>query len=175
MRIVPNANPFLVLWFDSYPLSHSLFMLLVWAFAFGYLYRRRTGDRRAALVIGLLVVSHWVLDVITHRADMPLYPDGPVVGLGLWHSVLATVIVESVMLLAGVVIYLNTTRARDGIGRWGVAAMIVLLALSYYGSLFAAPPPNASALAVGGIIFGWVFVLFAWWVDRHRDVVPRLP
>jgi membrane-bound metal-dependent hydrolase YbcI (DUF457 family) len=168
-HVVPGRNPFLTLWLDDYPLSHSLFTLLVWGALFGYVYRRRTGDQRAALVIGLLVVSHWVLDFITHRPDEPLYPGGPEVGLGLWNYPVATVIVESVMLLAGVVIYLRTTRARNAIGRWGFWGLIVLLAGGYYSSLFTPSPTDIKALAIGGIIFGWVFVLFAWWVDRHRD------
>jgi hypothetical protein len=175
-HVVPGPNPFLTLQLDDIPYSHSLFTLIVWGALFGYVYRRRTGDRRAALVIGLLVVSHWVLDFITHRPDMPLYPGSPLVGLGLWNSPAATVIVEAIMLIAGVVIYTRGTRARDGIGRWGFWSLIVLLALSYLSSLFAPAPTNQTALAVGGIIFGWVFVIFAWWVDRHREaiIVPML-
>ena len=114
VHAVPNPNSFLVGWFDAYPYSHSLFMLIVWGALYGFLYRARTGDKRAALVIGILVVSHWVLDVITHRPDMPLYPGGPEVGLGLWNSAPATIAVEALMLLFGVAIYVRTTRAREG-------------------------------------------------------------
>jgi len=170
VHIVGGSNPFLILWFDSYPLSHSLLMLLVWGAVYGFLYRARTGDKRAAIVIALLVVSHWVLDFVTHRPDMPLYPGGPKVGLGLWNSASGTVIVETAMLIAGVAIYIRTTRARDRIGGWGLWALVLLLALGYYGSLFTPPPPSTNALAIGGIIFGWVFVSLAWWVDRHREV-----
>jgi membrane-bound metal-dependent hydrolase YbcI (DUF457 family) len=174
-HIEPRSNPFLTLWLDDYPYSHSLFALIVWGTLCGYLYRARTGDKRAAVVIALLVVSHWVLDFVTHRPDMPFYPGSPEVGLGLWSSPAATVIVESLMLLAGIVIYLRTTRARDGIGRWGFWGLMVLLAGSYYSTLFTPPPPSMNALAIGGIIFAWVFVLFAWWVDRHREPTPGLP
>lgn len=170
-HVIPGPNPFLTLWLDDYPISHSLLTLIVWGALFGFLYYRRRGDRRAALVIGLLVVSHWVLDFVTHRPDMPLYPGGPEVGLGLWNYPIATVIVESAMLLAGVALYLRTTRARDAIGRWGFWGVIVLLAGSYYSTLFAPTPTNMNALAIGGIVFGWVFVILAWWVDRHRDAV----
>src|SRR5579859_365070 len=175
VHAVPNANSFLTFWFDDYPYSHSLFMLIVWGALYGYLYRRKTGDKRAAVVIGLLVVSHWVLDVITHRPDMPIYPDGPQVGLGLWNSPTATIVVEVLMLIAGVAIYVSTTRARDGIGRWGLWSLAALLLIAYGGSIKSPPPPNNTALGVGGIIFGSVFVLFAWWVDRHREVVQQVP
>ena len=171
-HVVPGANPFLTLWLDDYPISHSLFTLIVWGALFGYLYQRRRGDHRAALVIGALVVSHWVLDFVTHRPDEPIYPGGPEVGLGLWNYVTATVIVETGMLLAGVIIYLRSTRGRDAIGRWGFLGLIVLLAGGYYASLFTPTPTDMKALAIGGIIFGWVYVLLAWWVDRHREAIP---
>ena len=170
-HVVPGPNPFLTLWLDDYPWSHSLFALIVWGALFGYLYRAKTGDKRAGLLIGLLVVSHWVLDFVTHRPDEPLYPGGAGLGLGLWNYPTATVIVESLLLLAGVALYLHTTRARDGIGRWGFWGLIVLLAGSYYSTLFTPAPTNMTALAIGGIVFGWVFVLLAWWVDRHRDAI----
>ena len=51
-----------------------------------------------------------------------------------------------------------------------IRSLVLLLALGYYGSLFTPPPLSTNALAVGGIIFGWVFVSLAWWVDRHRGV-----
>lgn len=175
VHAVPNANPFLVGWFDDYPYSHSLFMLIVWGALFGYLYRFRTGNRRGALVIGLLVVSHWVLDFITHRPDMPIYPGGPKVGLGLWNSMTGTIVVEGLMLVLGVAIYARSTRARDGIGRWGFWSLVALLVIAYIGSIKTPPPSSITALAVGAIIFGWVFVLFAWWVDRHRDATTGLP
>src|SRR6476660_8018456 len=150
-------------------------MLIVWGALFSYLYRFRTGDRRGALVIGLLVVSHWVLDFITHRPDMPIYPGGPRVGLGLWNSMTGTIVVEGLMLLLGVAIYARTTHARDGIGRWGFWSLVALLVIAYIGSIKTPPPSSITALAWGAIIFGWVFVLFAWWVDRHREATTGLP
>ena len=174
-HVVPGPNPFLTLWLDDYPYSHSLFALIVWGAVFGYLYKVRRGDRRAAVVIGLLVVSHWVLDFVTHRPDIQLYPGGAKLGLGLWNSVAGTVIVESVMLIAGVAIYFRATRARDGIGRWGIWALALLLAAGYYGSLFSPTPTDTNALAIGGLVFEAVFVLVAWWVDRHRDATSNHP
>ena len=170
-HVVPAPNPFLTLWLDDYPYSHSLFALTVWGALLGYLYRAKTGDKRAALVIGLLVVSHWVLDFVTHRPDIQLYPGGARLGLGLWNSPTATVIVESVMLITGVAIYARVTRARDAIGRWGLWGLIALLAASYYSSLFTPTPIDIRALAIGGIFFELVFVAVAWWVDRHREAL----
>ncbi len=169
-RVVPDPNPFLVLWLDDFPISHSLLTLVGWGALFGLLYRVRTGYARGAVVVGLLVVSHWVLDFVTHRPDMPLYPGSAEVGLGLWNSVAGTLIVEGAMFIAGVAIYAGTTRARDAIGRYGFWALVLVLAGSYVGSLFAPVPPGMMGMAVGAIVFGWLFVLFGMWVDRHREL-----
>src|SRR5712691_12342471 len=112
-HLVPGPNPFLMLWLDSIPISHSLLTLIAWGVLFAAVYRMRTGYAKGAIVVALAVVSHWVLDVVTHRPDMPLYPGGPKLGLGLWNSVTATVIIEVVMFAAGTWIYPRTTRARS--------------------------------------------------------------
>ena len=169
VSFVPNSNPFLRAVFDAYPISHSLLTLLAWAALFAWLYRSRTGYARGATVVALSVLSHWLLDFATHRPDMPLYPGGPTVGLGLWNSAAGTVAVEGAMFVVGVRIYLKTTRARDGVGRYGLWGLFALLVLSYVGSLFSGPPPTLRALAIGGIVFGWLFVAWAAWADRHRE------
>ena len=172
-HVVPGPNPFLTLWLDSIPISHSLVTLIGWGALFGFAYRARTGDGRGAGVLALLVVSHWVLDFVTHRPDMPLYPGGTPLGLGLWNSVVGTVVVEAVMFVAGVWLYAGATRARDRAGSYGFWTLIAVLVLSYAGSPFSPPPPTRVALAVGGIIFGWLFLAWAWWGDAHREGVPR--
>ncbi len=171
VTITPASDPFLNLTFDSYPITHSLLTLVGWGLLFGVLYRMRTAYARGALVVALLVVSHWVLDFVVHRPDLPLYPGGPKVGLGLWNSVAGTVSVEAVMFVGGIGVYLATTRARDRVGRYGLWAFVALLAASYGASLVSPPPPSVPALAVGGIVFGWLFVAWAAWVDRHREYV----
>ncbi len=168
-HFIPGPNPFLTLWLDSIPISHSLVTLIGWGALFGLAYRARTGDGRGWRVLALLVVSHWVLDFVTHRPDMPLYPGGTPLGLGLWNSVAGTVGVEGVTFAAGTWLYATATRPRDQVGRYAFWALIAVLVLSYVGSLFSPPPPTRVALAVGGIIFGWLFVVWGWWADGHRD------
>jgi len=134
-HVVPGPNPFLTLWLDSIPISHSLVTLIGWGALFGFAYHTLSGDGRAGVIIALLVVSHWVLDFVTHRPDMPLYPGGRGLGLGLWNSVSGTVMTESVMFAAGLWLYAAGTRARGGVGRYGFWALVAVLLLSYYGSL----------------------------------------
>jgi len=166
-----GPNPFLVLWLDSIPISHSLLTLIAWGALFAGLYHWRTGYARGALVVALAVVSHWVLDFVTHRPDMPVYPGGPNLGLGLWNSVAGTIVVEAAMVVVGVWMYLRATRARDAVGRNGLAALLTVLVLSYVGSLLGGPPPSMRAVEIGGIIFGWLFVGWAAWADRHREAI----
>ena len=170
-HIVPGPNPFLTLWLDFIPISHSLITLIGWGVLFALAYRQRTGYGRGALVVALLVVSHWVLDFVTHRPDMPLYPCGTPLGLGLWNSVTGTLAVEGVMLVAGLWLYAGATRPRDRTGRYGFWSLIAMLVLSYVGSLLTPPPPIGVAFAIGAIIFGWLFVAWAAWADRHREAI----
>jgi len=95
VRIEPGATAFTPLVFDSYPWSHSLAMAIVWGIAFALVARSRGVDRRAARLLAALLVSHWVLDWITHAPDMPLWPgSAPRFGLALWDSLAGTYAVE---------------------------------------------------------------------------------
>jgi membrane-bound metal-dependent hydrolase YbcI (DUF457 family) len=167
-----GTNPFLTITLDHYPISHSLLALIGWGVVFAVLYRWRTGYGRGALVVALLVVSHWVLDFVTHRPDMPLWPGGPKVGLELWASVPGSVIVEGVLFAAGVWIYARATRARDAVGRIGLWTLAGLLVLLYAASLLPSPPPPPGAFALVGIGLTVVLLGLGVWVDRHREARP---
>jgi hypothetical protein len=108
-----------------------------------------------------------VLDLATHRPDLPLYPGGAKVGLGLWNSVVGTLVVEVAMFVAGLWLYLGSTRASDGVGRFGFWALVLLIVLVYLSSFTSPPPASVAALAGFGMA-GWLPPFWAWWVDRHR-------
>lgn len=169
VEIVPAATAVNPLRFVSYPWSHSLVALTLWGVALAAIVAlvRRSRLVEAATIAGL-VLSHWVLDVASHTPDMPVTLTGETrLGLGLWRSLPATVAVELALLTLGTWIYLRSTRARDRIGARGLGVLLGLLVILYAGSLFGPPPPSIAALAwsAEGI---WLFVLFGWWVDRHR-------
>lgn len=168
VRIVPENSALTQLDFLSYPYSHSLVALIGWGLLLGVAYRSVFGGRRTVWVISGLVVSHWVLDYITHLPDMPIYPGGPKVGLGLWRSTLWTVVIETAMYAAGLWIYMTTTRARDRIGRWGFVSLAAFMMLIYVASLTSGPPPSVQAIAIAGILGAALLVVWAWWADRHR-------
>lgn len=169
VRIDPGNTAFTPLDFVSYPYSHSLLTLAVWGLVLGWFARDANHVRHVPLLTGL-VVSHWVLDVVTHRPDMPIVPFvGPKVGLSLWNSLPLTALVESVMFFAGVGIYLTSTRARDRIGRWGMWALIAFLMLAYFGDMPSTPPPTILALEILAIVATLIILIWSTWADAHRE------
>src|SRR5690348_7050880 len=131
VRIDAEApSPFLHLRFVRYPWSHSLAMAIVWGIVFAIAYRAKTGSTRGAGIVGVLVVSHWVLDWVTHQPDLQLAPGVATrVGLGLWRSPGATIAVEAVLFVVGLAVYARTTRSRDRAGRWGFWGFVAFLGL----------------------------------------------
>ncbi|MDE3129634.1 MAG: metal-dependent hydrolase [Acidobacteriota bacterium] len=172
--IRPRGSGFSALVFDHYPWTHSLLACALWALALGVGYRLLRRDTRAALVVGALVLSHWLLDVLTHPPDVLLWPGGQTkVGLALWSSVPATLSVEGSLFALGVALYLRSTRARDWTGEAGFWVLIGFLLAAYLGAAFGPPPPSLAVLAGTGLA-AWLVVLWGYWIDRHRGVsVPN--
>ena len=168
VRIDPGNTRFTPLDFISYPWSHSLLMLCVWATAFGAVYYAFTRYWPGAIAIWIGVVSHWVLDWVTHGPDMPLVPGGARYGLGLWNSVTGTLVVEIVMFAVGVWMYVRVTRAKDRIGRWAFIAYVVLLIAIYIADAFSPPPDNVAEIAWAGVAAAVILIPWAWWFDRNR-------
>lgn len=168
VRIAPGITKVQPFDFYDYPYSHSLTMALRWALAFGLIYYLARRNVRGAWVVGGLVLSHWVLDFVVHRPDLPLWPGGPMYGLGLWNSWPASISVEALLFGAGIWIYVGSTRARDRVGTYALWSLLGLLLLGWLGALFGPPPPNTHQLALGALAM-WVVVPWAWWADAHRE------
>lgn len=167
VRIEPGNTVVTPLNFYDYPISHSLIGAAGWSVALGLLYFFISRYRRGAWVVGLCVFSHWLLDAIVHRPDLPLAPGGNIyIGLGLWNSMIGTVIVETGLFIVGMALYLRSTTAKDRIGEYGLWSLAAFLLLIYFANLFGPPPPSEKIIAIAGNA-GWIFVLWAYWVDRH--------
>lgn len=167
VEIVPGYSAASPLRFTHYPISHSLLAMVGWGIAFGgvhYAWRRYL---RGAVTIGLLVVSHWFLDLIVHLPDLPIVPGGRGYGLGLWRSIPATLGVEGALFLICLLIYVRAFPARDKIGSIGLWAFVIFIVTIWIAGCFGPPPPSARAIGWVGLAM-WLLPLWAGWVDRHR-------
>ena len=174
VRIAPGITASTPLEFISYPYSHSLLTLSIFGAIFGRLITSRMHTARArrnavpGVVVFLLVVSHWVLDVITHIPDMPLYPGGPKFGLSMWNSVPATLVTETVLFALGVWLYTRATTPMDRIGSWTFVGVTAFLFVGFLVNAEAPPPPSVTALWVMALSLGALTLWLSWLADSHR-------
>ena len=167
VSVAPGNTAFTPLAFESYPWSHSLLMAGFWgAVAWGLTYRL-SKNQRVALLVGTVVVSHWILDFATHRPDLPLWPGGPKFGLGLWNSIPATILVEGGLFFAAIAVYVRAQKPRDALGKWAFWTLMGLASVIWITQPWSPPPPSSNAVAVValGIL---ILPLWAGWIDRHR-------
>lgn len=173
VRIVPGftaTNPL-----DLYymPYTHSLVAAILWSAGALIVYRFAwPGARwRAALLVGAAVFSHWVLDLIVHRPDLPLWDDSAKVGLGLWNHAAAAFCLEALVLFGGMWLYLRAVPAR----RWAMVAFgVIMLAIQAY-TFFGPPPVSGRSIAVTALVFYVLFAFVIWLLERPRRVAAAAP
>ncbi len=167
VQVAPGITAFTPIDFVSYPWSHSLLLAIGWGGLAAWMTSRQ-GTSRMGLVIGALVVSHWVLDWVSHRPDLPLWPGGPKAGLGLWYSIPATIAVEGALLAIGVALYVRVAPARDRVGVWALWSLVAVMAAIWLSGPVSPPPPSVLAIGITGIAGEVVFVSWARWIEKHR-------
>lgn len=169
VEVRPGITRVTPLDFVDYPISHSLVMGVVWGLVLGGLVWAVRRSARGALVVAILVASHWTLDLVVHRPDLPLAPGlATRVGFGLWSSLPGSIAAEILVLGLGVALYARATRPLDragSLGLWGLVAFLLGIQLS---SFLGPPPPGTRAIAVVGQA-QWLLVGWGYWIDRHRE------
>jgi membrane-bound metal-dependent hydrolase YbcI (DUF457 family) len=159
--------------FVFYPYSHSLIAVIGWAALFAVIYFVVRHSRIGAFVLGLAVVSHWLLDLVVHYPDLPLYPGNSILlGFSVWSSPFIAMVLELSIFAAGVRLYLRSTNPSDATGKWSLWSLVAVLLLIQIGNVFGAPPPSASAIAWVGQT-QWLLVAWGYWVDSHRHPVVK--
>ena len=173
-RIVAGITKASAFDFYDYPITHSLYAMCAWGFLLASMHFVLKRYRAGALAIFVGVVSHWFLDLIVHRPDLPLRPDSQdKYGFGLWDSIPGTVVLEGAIFTIGLWLYLNSTRPRDLAGRIGFWGMVLLLLLLWIPSLFGAAPPSMDAVAITGIVGALLILIWGYWIDRHRTALSE--
>jgi len=173
VRIVPGitrTNPL-----DLYymPYTHSLDGAIVWAVAGGIVYWlfRRVEGWPGAAVVSAAVFSHWILDLLVHRPDLPLYDDRLKIGLGLWNYPLPALTLELVILFGGMYPYLRATKAITAGGRYGMIVFGLVMTCVQVVVFFGSPPNSDRAAAVTALSSYCVFAAVAYWLEKKR--VPK--
>ena len=171
VRIVPGitaTNPF-----DLYymPYTHSLLGAAVWSVIAALAYRlfARLDGWLAAAIVGAAVFSHWILDLIVHRPDLPLYDDSYKVGLGLWNYPALAFALEIALLFGGIFLYLRATTPKDTIGRYGMVVFgLVTVTVQAY-VFFGPPPVSDKAAAATALVLYFVFAAIVYWLEQKRS------
>ena len=172
VRIDPQATVVTPFDFMSYPISHSLLSATGWAALAALAYWKVSRYWTGAVAIGGCVLSHWVLDWIVHRPDLPLYPGGPKAGLALWNSVPATLAAEAFFFGAGIWLYQRSTQATSKGGQIGWWTFVGFLVLVYAMNLLGPPPGSVEEVAFVTLAL-WLMPIWAWSFDRKRAFTAR--
>ncbi len=168
MRIVPGfteANAY-----DLYymPYTHGLSGSILLSFALGTVVALFIpGNRRTTLLlVAAASFSHWILDLIVHVPDLPLYDNSDKVGFGLWRHVLLSFPLELIVLGLGAWWYARATRFAENRRRYAFWAFVALLAAMQVYANFGPPPSSPEAMAVMALAFYTVLAGMAAWVER---------
>lgn len=152
----------------SMPYSHSLPAALLWSALAAALTRGLLRlPWRAAVIVALVVFSHWVLDLLVHRPDLALWFGSPKVGLGLWNQPLAEMALEVGLVAVAGAAWSAQRRARGRGTTPAVLFIAFLVAIQVIGSATPAAP-DPVALGRSALIVYLVIAGVAWLVDRGK-------
>ncbi len=156
-----------------FPFSHGLAAAAAWS-ALGAIVAwiacaRLPGSRaRVALIAAAAVFSHWLLDALVHRPELPLAGAGSAtIGLALWDSLAVALAVEAALVAAGLVLYVRGSGLSRGRAAALVALVLVTLALTVAGMTVAPPPPSAQAMAATSLVTIVVVCAGIGWLARR--------
>ena len=172
MNIVPGFTESTHFELEYVPYTHSLVGSVFWAAVayavFRWLFVKK---QSVALVIALAVFSHWILDLITHTPDLPLWTDDTMkLGLGLWNSAAATYALEAILLIGALLLYTRQTQASSALGKYGMPVFVVVMLLINIVNIYGPPPAGGKVeMAISAMVAYLAFAGIAFWLDRKRS------
>lgn len=168
VKIEPGNTAFTPLNFTHYPYSHSVLAVVIWAALFAIVYYFFNRNKKGALLLSGLVISHWLLDFLTHRPDLPLsFDESKLLGLGFWNHIILTIIVEGGLFLFGIFFYLKATRAINKKGNVLFWSFVIFLLVIYILNIAGPPPPDEKTIGYAGLL-QWLFIGWGYWIDKNR-------
>jgi FtsH-binding integral membrane protein len=168
-EIKPGVTSVTPLDFTYYPFTHSLFGVIVWAVLFAMVYFLIKKNSRTAIILGLIVLSHWFLDLLVHIPDLPIFPGYSLkVGFGIWNNFALTIIVEGLVFVIGTYIYFKITKPKNKIGIYSLVGLIIFLVAMYISNLIGSPPPSVEAIGIIGNA-QWLIIIWGYWIDKNRE------
>lgn len=155
------------------PYSHSLSAAILWSTLFALLVYAFYRDTRGAVVSFLVVISHWILDLVAHREDLSIF-GGPIkFGFGIWNWRWLALGVEFGVFFAGLLLYLSAAPPRDRTGTWSLASLVMLLIAAQMAIAFS--PGQMLEELDWAVLSQFLLVFWAVWIDRHRVTEFTLP
>lgn len=168
VSILSVKNGFSALNFFDYPLSHSLIMTIGWSFVFAVVYYLISSDKKSAVFLFFAVVSHWFLDLVVHTPDLPVdLGNYTKFGFGLWNSVVLTILLETTLFVAAILMYVNMKNKANFSVEMKFWFLIVMMYLVYLMNAFGPPPADIIMLAWGAQL-QWIFIFLAYWIDYEN-------
>jgi hypothetical protein len=176
LRIVPGfteANPY-----DLYymPYTHGLPGSIVCSLILGGIVALFTTGNRGAtvLLVAAASFSHWILDLVVHTSDLPLYDNTAKVGFGLWRHVAFSLPLELIVLGLGAWLYARVTEFASPGRRYLFWSFVIFLTVLQVYANFSPPPSSPEAMAVTVLALYGVLVLLAAWVEWMVTVPPEV-
>jgi hypothetical protein len=115
-------------------------------------------------------VASWILDLVVHKPDLPLYGNTAKVGFGLWQHVVLSFPLELLVLGLGAWLYTRTIKFAGAKGLYVFWGFVSFLAAMQVYANFGPPPTSPQAMAVMALAFYAVLALLAAWVERFAVV-----
>ena len=156
-----------------FPYSHGLLASVAWsavaAVAGLLLYARCQWKWRAAMLLAVAVFSHWVLDAVVHRPELPLAGAASrVVGLGLWNNIPVALLLEGVVVVLGLYLFVSGSKVERSKSIALAVLTLVVMALTVVGMTIAPAPPSAAAMAGSSLATLLVVCVLAGVFGRKR-------
>jgi membrane-bound metal-dependent hydrolase YbcI (DUF457 family) len=169
-EIQPGNTKLTPLNFTYYPWSHSLLMAILWGLVLGLMYYFVAKNKSGSTLLFILVVSHWILDYLTHRPDLQLSPfSGKRVGLGLWNHPALEIALELTMFMVAAVVYFIRIHPPRKVS---FCILVVLFIVIHLVNALGPPPPSVTAVAWSANLM-WLFILWAWWIEKPKKIKLR--